>query len=330
MSSEWKAAAQIYNSAVAAWAIAAGWELGALDELRDNSVLDSDEFATRHKLDRAATLSLFRALAAVQIVERNNTKISVGPHFSQIFETRSFFHWLARGSAELFRQIPSVIRQENRVGDYYSRDPAAIAFACREINKLCYDPWFWQAVGDLEAPYGVVADLGCGSGERLREMLSRYPGMKGIGVDIAPDSLAVAEQEASVAGLADRLRFIRADVLSLEECREFEEVELLTCFMMGHDLWPRERCISTLRRIRDVFPQANSLLLGDATNTGEIADVDLPVFRLGFETAHDLMGKPIPSVNDWEDAIKESGWELRRKHLINMTVGEVILHLRRR
>jgi phenylpyruvate C(3)-methyltransferase len=329
VSSEWKAAAQIYNSAVATWAIAAAWELGALDELRDSNVLDSDEFAAQHHLDRAATLGMFRALSAVQIVKRNNTKIAVGPHFTQVFQTRSFFHWLARGSAELFRQIPSVIQQENRVGDYYSRDPAAIAFACREINELCYDPWFWQAVGGLEHPYGVVADLGCGSGQRLREMLTRYPGMRGIGVDIAPDSLADAEQEASAAGLADRLRFIQADVLSLEACGEFEEVELLTCFMMGHDLWPRERCISTLRRIRDVFPRASCLLLGDATSTDDKPDDDLPVFRLGFEFAHDLMGKTIPSVGEWEDAIKETGWELRGKHLINMTVGEVILHLGR-
>ena len=329
MSSDWKAAAQIYNSAVAAWAIAAGWELGALDELRDNSALDSDEFAIRHGLDRAATLSLFRALSAARVVERNNTKVTVGPHFSEVFETRLFFHWLARGSAELFRQLPSVIQQENRLGDFYRRDPAAIAFACREINKLCYDPWFWQAVEEVEPPCGVVADLGCGSGERLREMLLRYPGMRGIGVDIAADSLAVAEREASAAGLADRLRFIRADVLSLEACADFEEVELVTTFMMGHDLWPRERCISTLRRFHEVFPRATSLLLGDATSTDETADVDLPVFRLGFEMAHDLMGKTIPSVTDWEGAIKESGWELRRKHLINMTVGEAILHLSR-
>jgi phenylpyruvate C(3)-methyltransferase len=329
VNNEWTAAAQIYNSAVAAWAIAAGWELGALDELHDNDTLDSDEFAARHNLDRAATLSMFRALSAARVVERNNTKVAVGPYFSQIFETRSFFHWLTRGSAELFRQIPSVIQQENRVGDFYRRDPAAIAFACREINKLCYDPWFWQAVAQVDLPDGVVADLGCGSGERLREMLLRYPGMRGIGVDIAADSLAVAEQEAAAAGLSDRLRFIRADVLSLEECKEFEEVELLTCFMMGHDLWPRERCISTLRRFHDVFPQANSLLLGDATRTGDTTDVDLPVFRLGFEMAHDLMGKTIPSVSDWESALKETSWDVRTKHLINMKVGEVILHLSR-
>ena len=52
-------------------------------------------------------------------------------------------------------------------------DAAAIAYACREIDELCYAPTFWEAM------------------ERL----------------------------------------------------DFADVELITCSMMGHDLWPRENCI---------------------------------------------------------------------------------------
>jgi hypothetical protein len=63
-------AATIYNSAVAAWAIAAAWEIGALDELHRSGTLDAESFAARRGLDPAATAGMFRALASVGVVQR--------------------------------------------------------------------------------------------------------------------------------------------------------------------------------------------------------------------------------------------------------------------
>ncbi|MFR9789284.1 class I SAM-dependent methyltransferase [Streptomyces sp. MB22_4] len=323
----WKVAAQLYNSAVAASAIAAAWELGALDELRDKGVLDAHEFAARNDLDPVSTLAMFRALAAVKIVERDGTRVTPAADFAEIQQTRSFFHWLSRGSAELFRRMPLVLRNQNRGGDLDPRDPAAVAYACREINALTYDPWFWSAVDGIDFDPTMIADLGCGSGDRLIKMLQRHPGANGIGIDIAADSLKVAESDAVGAGLADRLTFVTADVRTMDGRPEFTEVELLTCFMMGHDFWPRERCVATLARIRELFPGVRRFLLGDATRTVGTPDHELPVFTLGFEVAHDMMGTFLPTVADWESAFAESGWGLRHKHVIDMTVGEVIFEL---
>jgi phenylpyruvate C(3)-methyltransferase len=326
----WTTAARLYNSTVAAWAIGAAWELGALDELAEHGVLDADEFAARHDLDAAATLGMFRALAAVGVVRRDDTKVVPADAFAEIHRTRSLFHWLVRGSAELFRQMPSVLRNENRVGEFHRRDPAAIAFACKEISTFCYDPWFWSAMDGLGVEFRVAADLGCGSGERLRQVLRRYPGTRGVGIDIAAEALKVAEKDAAAAGLADRLTFVEADMVSMAPRPEFAEVELLTCFMAGHDLWPREQCVRTLQRFRELFPGARRFLIGDATRSVGIPDEQLPVFMLGFEVAHDMMGAFIPTVEDWESAFADGGWRLRRKHTIDMVASEVIFELERR
>ncbi len=323
----WKSAAQLYNSAVAASAIAAAWELGALDELHDKGVLDAHEFAARNDLDPAATLAMFRALAAVKIVERDGTKVTPAAVFAEIQQTRSFFHWLTRGSGELFRRMPLVLQNQHRKGEIDPRDPASVTYACREINTLTYDPWFWSAIDGLDFAFTRVADLGCGNGDRLIKILGRRPESKGIGIDIAADSLKVAESDAADAGLSDRLAFVTADVRTMDRRAEFAEVELLTCFMMGHDFWPRERCIATLARIRELFPNVKRFLLGDATRTVGTADHELPVFTLGFEVAHDMMGVFLPTVADWESAFAESGWRVRHKHAIDMTVGEVIFEL---
>ncbi|GAB1516587.1 class I SAM-dependent methyltransferase [Actinophytocola sp. KF-1] len=322
-------AARMFNSAVAGWAIGAAWELGALDELNEHGTIDAEEFAASHRLDASATLAMFRALAAVDIVRRDHTKVMTSIHFDEVFQTRSFFHWLSRGSAELFREMPSVLRADNRVGQYYRRDAAAIAFACREINTRCYDAHFWSCVDGLGFEPASVADLGCGSGERLIQLLARFPGATGAGVDIAPDSLAVARADAERAGLAGRLSFVQADVLTMSPRTEFADVELLTCFMMGHDFWPRAECIRTLARLRDVFPRARRFLIGDATRTVDIADNRLPVFTLGFEVAHDLMDTYIPTVAEWETTFEPAGWRLRRRHDIDLLVGEQIFELER-
>ncbi|MGW4273562.1 class I SAM-dependent methyltransferase [Streptomyces seoulensis] len=318
--------ASIYNSAVAAWAIAAAWEVGALDELHRARTLDTADFAGRAGLDPLSTTGLFRALASVGLVGRDGTIVHTLDGFDDMYRNKSFFHWLTRGSAELFRQMPAVLRTENRTGDYYHRDAAAIAYACREIDQVTYAPTFWAAVDRVDFPFTRVADLGCGSGARLMQVLDRHPGATGVGVDIALPSIEVARKEAAEAGFAGRADFVQGDVLRLEARPEYADIELLTCFMMGHDFWPRENCVATLRRLREVFPAARRLLIGDATRTS-LPDTELPVFTLGFELGHDLMGTFLPTVEDWESVFEEGGWELVRTNRIDITVGEVVFEL---
>ncbi|MFI9721795.1 class I SAM-dependent methyltransferase [Streptomyces sp. NPDC052396] len=323
----WTTAARIYNSTVASWAISAAWELGALDELNDQGTLDTQEFATRHDLDAASTLGMFRALASVGIVHRDGTRVTPAEGFAEIHRTRSLFHWLVRGSGELFRQMPAVLRNENRFGEFYQRDPVAIARACKEISTFCYDPWFWSAMDGLGFTPRVAADLGCGSGERLMQILRRHPGTRAIGIDIAGDSLKVAQADAAEAGLAARMSFVEADMLTMDPRPEFAEVELLTCFMAGHDFWPREQCVTTLTRLRQLFPNVRRFLLGDATRSVGVPDQEMRVFTLGFEVAHDLMGTFMPTAADWESVFTEGGWRLRHKHAIDMVANEVIFEL---
>jgi phenylpyruvate C(3)-methyltransferase len=321
---EARRAAAIYNSAVATWAIAAAWEVGALDELRGDGKLDARAFAERNGLDLVATIGMFRALASVNIVERQDTTVITSGNFDEVYRYRSFFHWLSRGSGELFRQMPSVLAGAGN----YQRDAAAVAFACREIDRLCYAPMFWSVMERLDYDFDVVADLGCGSGGRLVDILARYPGARGIGVDIAPEAIELARRESTAAGMGDRVTFIEADVLNLDDHSLFRDVGLITCFMMGHDFWPRDKCVATLRRLRALFPAARRLLLGDATRTSGVADTDLPVFTLGFELGHDLMGVYLPTIAEWEPVFEESGWTLVGTNRIDMTVGEVIFELR--
>lgn len=52
----------------------------------------------------------------------------------------------------------------------------------------------------LNYMFQSVVDLGCGSGQRLMQILDRYPGTSSIGIDLASPSLNVAMTEALEGG----------------------------------------------------------------------------------------------------------------------------------
>lgn len=322
-----RAVAAIFNSAVAASAIGAAWEIGALDELEQHGSLEVTELARREDLHEAAVMGVFAALASVAIVVRDATTIRPGPYFDEACRQRSFFHWLAQGSGELFRRTPHVLRNRNRVGQYYQRDAAAISFACREINARCFDPVFRHALDNLGYRPTMAADLGSGSGERLIQIVRRFPGAGGLGLDIAASAIEMARASVAAGGLDDRISFALGDVRNLSPRPEFAGVDLMTCFMMGHDFWPRDNCLSVLRRLRELFPGVRRFLLGDTARTVGVPDRDVPIFTLGFEVGHNLMGVYLPTLDEWDDVLRDSGWRCLRKHVIETPAASVVFEL---
>jgi len=64
-------------------------------------------------------------------------------------------------------------------------------------------------VADRQAPLSLL-DLGTGTGCLLLALLSELPNASGIGVDVNPSTLAVAQGNAERLGFAARTRFVRS------------------------------------------------------------------------------------------------------------------------
>jgi SAM-dependent methyltransferase len=223
--------------------------------------------------------------------------------------------------------MPNILRNENRTGVFYRRNAAAIGYACRDINLHSFDPVFWAAMEGLDFTFGAVADLGCGTGGRLAQIAARYPGTRGVGIDIAPAALRDAQAYLDAAGFGERFSFVQGDARALRPDPRFAEVEVLTCFMMGHDFWPRDECVASLRRIREAFPNVKRFLLGDTARTVGIPDRDKPVFTLAFETAHDLMGVYLPTLEEWAGVFADSGWTCHAVHPVTVPADSVLYEL---
>lgn len=57
----------------------------------------------------------------------------------------------------------------------------------------------------LKTPFARVLDLGTGSGAIVLSLLAERPRAKGVGVDISPEALAVARENAQTLSVADRV-----------------------------------------------------------------------------------------------------------------------------
>lgn len=320
--------AQIFNATVVAAAISAAWELGILDELHDHSRLEVGAFSRDRGLHEESVRAIFAALAKHEVVEADCdwTTVAAGPCFGEIFQTKGFFYWLTRGCGELFSTLAAKAPNSARVGSFIRRDMRAVGLATQDIGEIFVDPLLRSILDRLS--FATAADLGCGSAHRLASMAASRPGFRGVGIDIAPAALDVARETMQEMGVAHRIDLVLADAAALTPRPEFADAELVTCFFMGHDFWPREGCVESLRRIRTAFPRVKHFLLGDTYRSEGQAGGQLPIFTLGFEVAHAVMGKYVPTLGEWMEAFEEAGWECVEQHHLDPPPFTVIFHVR--
>lgn len=313
---------KIFNSYIAAGAIGAAWEVGLLDEVRSRKTVDINDFAAHHDLEHQATNGLVSALATVDILKRDGNIALPGRLLEEAYRTKGLFHWLALGSGGLFANMQHILRNENRKGDYFSRDSAAIAYACRDANKQFMDKVFLDALDSVDHQFNRIVDLGSGSGERLTQILDRYPDATGIGIDIAGPANRLAMADAITRGYRSRITFLEGDARELSYRDEFAQVDLLTSFLMGHDFWPLENCVHSLQRLRKAFPNVQRfflcdtmrILLGNPQSRYAVREDAVPIFTLGFEFGHALMNVWLPTLEDWESVFEEGGWRCVKQH----------------
>ena len=60
----------------------------------------------------------------------------------------------------------------------------------------------------------VLADVGTGSGCIPISVVAEHGGARAVAIDISPDALAVARRNAAQNGVAERVRFVRSDLLA--------------------------------------------------------------------------------------------------------------------
>ena len=73
----------------------------------------------------------------------------------------------------------------------------------------------------------VLYDLGCGDG-RIVVTAAKERGARGVGIDIDPERIAEAKENAQRAGVADRVKFQQGDLFQAD----FSEASVVTLYLL--------------------------------------------------------------------------------------------------
>ena len=72
----------------------------------------------------------------------------------------------------------------------------------------------------------VVYDLGCGDGRIVVTAVKKFGAKRGLGVDIDPERIKEAKQNAKTAKVEDKVEFREGDILKLKDLSEPNVVTL--------------------------------------------------------------------------------------------------------
>jgi phenylpyruvate C(3)-methyltransferase len=318
--------ADIFSSYVVTVAVSAAHELGLLSRLDQERAIELSQTIS-DELDPGVVRQLLATLAWADIVQLKHDKALAGPRFDEVYAARGYYYWLVRGCGELFSIAPEVAFRARRSGNFFNRNMRAVAVGSRLIGDTEVEPLFDELLAGHDV--GTVADLGCGSGQRLLRIAGRHPRVRGIGIDIARDAVDLASKSIADAAMDDRIRVVHGDVLDLPADPAFADVDVVTCVFMGHDFWPLQRCVAGLTGLRLAFPGVRRLLLCDVVRTdGVPGPGTTTIFTLGFELIHALMGVYLPSREEWLDAFHAAGWSLVAEHAVSAPPSGILFELR--
>jgi phenylpyruvate C(3)-methyltransferase len=302
---------EAFNGTIISAAVCAAYELGLLDELHDRGSVDIAQFTADRQLDKLVVTEVLRALTYADIVvlpwPTDDGKAAPGSAFGELWRHKGYFLWLFGGYGELISTAAEQCRCLGSGVRKFDRNGAAIAAAAGDYGREFVDAAFEKVVDEF--PFGQAADIGCGNASRIIRLARLRPDCEFIGIEIDPQAVEMARANVDEAGLADRIRIIHGDAEALP-ANGFSRVQLVFSFFMGHDFWPLPRCLETLNIIRSSFPDVQRFLLSDTYKSGAGDSKEPPIFTLGFEFTHALMGTNVPTLAEWKSAFAQSVWDL--------------------
>lgn len=296
----------LYNATITGFSISAAFEIGLLDQLLCSTEgVDLASFCKDKNLDFNSTKSMLFSMQCFGIINFDPLTMLVtkGAEFDQVYENKGYFLWMLKGYGKCLMDFPRLLSHQN---NSFERDGGAIALAGKDYGEFHIDSYVETILSQIT--WSKIADLGCGSANRILQIAKKW-NCHALGVEIVPDAVAIAKEAIISAGMENSVQISQGDINQLTPKKEFEDVDLITSFFNGHDLWPRENCINIFRHLKTCFPKLKYFLFCDTFRSDLPPSQEIPMFTLGFEILHSFMRQYIPSINEWRILFKEAGWD---------------------
>jgi hypothetical protein len=306
----------LFNGYVGANLALAYQERGLFEALSSAEAKCVDALARETSCEPTVLKALLRAGVALGIVAVDeNERHSLTKSGEEVHHNIGFFTWAIGGYGAFFRNL-SMLAGEDATNYRTLVDGSMVALGSDQVNQALMRKIYDEVIAGLP-PFNCVADLGCGNAGRLIDLCKRFPSSRGLGIDVNAGAVDLANRNVREHHLDDRITVYEANVLDAVEANEIRadlaKVELVTCFMMLHDLFSIEAPSVVMQKLRGAFPNARSFVFADTFRMPSKQEPEqLPIFSLGFELVHDIMGIGIHTPEHYTEAFQEAGLRLRQ------------------
>jgi ubiquinone/menaquinone biosynthesis C-methylase UbiE len=122
---------------------------------------------------------------------------------------------------------------------------------------------------------GVRAlDVGCGRGRIMIRLAELYPHSRFVGMDLSPDAVGFARDEASKKGL-NNIEFVAVDLSNFDQTVEPESFDFITTFDAIHD---QAKPLNVLKGIHRALNSDGIYLMQDISGTSHVhKDIEHPI-----------------------------------------------------
>lgn len=257
-------------------------------------------------------LILLRTMALLGYVELRGEAVALTPAGRALNEQIGLVVWGVGGYGAMLGNLRGLAAGELTYGSDVRRDEALVAIGSGEADQALMQAIEARLLASTD--FDTVADIGCGAATRLVRLCASHPERRGIGIDISGPACALASERVHEAGLADRVEIIHEDILETMRTRSFPGVEVVTCFLMLHDLFAaRDDRAEVIRSLRSAFPDAHHFLFADTVaQPWERHTGAPPIFSVAFELVHAVMGVPLEPKETYLRAFSDAGLHVER------------------
>ncbi|MEU4769920.1 aminotransferase class I/II-fold pyridoxal phosphate-dependent enzyme [Actinosynnema sp. NPDC023794] len=287
-------------------------ELGVWEELAAGS-RSVAALADRGATSPTRLRPLLRTAALLGYVELVGETATLTAAGRDLVRHLGFIVWGVGGYGSMLLELAGLATGKVAFGREVRRDEDRVAAGSGMAGRTLMRPVEEEVLAGLE--FASVADIGCGDGSRLVRLCGADPGRRGVGIDISADACAAATGRVRAAGLADRVEIVHDDVLRQADGRVFPGVDLVTSFLMMHDLFAATGDpAGVMVSLREAFPDARRFLIADTV--GQDWDRHrgpLPAFSLEFELVHAFMDTPILGRDTYERAFADADLRVERR-----------------
>ncbi len=217
----------------------------------------------------------------------------------------------------LLTNYSSMLKNEKTYGKDFIRDGRLVAISSVLTGKSNYS-WVAKKFRDLNVD--TVVDLGCGSGDIIIDFCNRHDTFNGIGLDIDPAAVKVAEENVKKNNLNNRIELITGDMLdpktyshkisSKGDKVAFNAIMALHEFLRDGE----EAVINVLKKMKKEFPESY-FILGEFNKCSDEEFQKIPIYeRMHMlfyqEIIHGLTNQGLASLNTWKEMFKKADVEL--------------------